>query len=734
MFRVVTLLVTIGFVLGACLLALGQMSDPFYSGDTSRSEAFARIIRDARRSGPVRVIVGIRSSFVPEGWLAEGDIVRQRSRIRRGQRSAVAALQRFGVSDVMQFEFIPFFACAVDAAALEWMRDNPEISSVQKDVAIVPGLVESIPIVGAAPAWSAGFSGNGQTVAILDTGVDKNHSFLTGRVISEACYSGSAGASLCPGGVTASTAVDSGLNCPVSIDGCGHGTHVAGIAAGRGTSFNGVAKDANIIAIQIFSVINVPSGSPILVGGESDMLNALERVRTLAGTMNNIAAVNLSLQTGEQFTTNCDGAHAATKAAIDNLLSLKIATIVASGNSGFTSALTSPACISTAVSVGSTDDGSLGTTADAVSSFSNSSNLLHLLAPGQWINSSVPGNVFENEWGTSMAAPHVAGAFAVLRQRRPSAHVNEIRDTLLATGQPITDSRNSIVKPRINVFDALQMTARKTVYDYDGDGKSDVSTFRPEDGVWYLNRSTAGVVGLQWGTSTDKLAPADYDGDAKTDVAVYRPSEGRWYIFNSSTSTFSSAIWGAATDIPTPSDYDNDGRADIAIFRPSDGTWWLSRTTVGTIVYQFGTSGDHPVVGDYDGDGSADIAAFRPSTGVWYIFRSTLGPIGYQFGVGTDKVAPSDYDGDGKTDIAVYRPSEGRWYIVNSASPTYPAYLFGASTDIPTPADYDGDGKADIAIFRPSDGNWWINRTTAGLIVQQFGQNGDRPTPNAFGN
>jgi hypothetical protein len=119
---------------------------------------------------------------------------------------------------------------------------------------------------------------------------------------------------------------------------------------------------------------------------------------------------------------------------------------------------------------------------------------------------------------------------------------------------------------------------------------------------------------------------------------------------------------------------------------------------------------------------------------VWYIFRSTAGPIGYQFGVGTDKVAHADYDGDGKTDIAVYRPSEGKWYIANSGSPTYPVYQFGVATDIPAPGDYDGDGRADIAIFRPSDGNWWIDRTTAGLIVQQWGQNDDKPTPNAYGN
>lgn len=272
------------------------------------------------------------------------------------------------------------------------------------------------------------------------------------------------------------------------------------------------------------------------------------------------------------------------------------------------------------------------------------------------------------------------------------------------------------------------------VADYDGDGKTDLSVFRPSTGVWTLRRSTAGETGLAWGISTDKITPADFDGDAKTDVAVYRPSEGRWYIFNSATSSFTSIIWGASTDIPAPGDYDGDGRADASIFRPSDGNWWLNRTTAGSLTTQFGQNGDVPTVGDYDRDGKSDIGIFRPSNGLWFIRRSLVGDLGFQFGLGTDKVAQADYDGDGRTDIAVYRPSTGQWFIANSGTPTFQTIVFGAPTDIPVPGDYDGDGRADIAIFRPSDGNWWLSRTTAGQTTIQFGQNGDRPTPNAFGN
>jgi hypothetical protein len=110
------------------------------------------------------------------------------------------------------------------------------------------------------------------------------------------------------------------------------------------------------------------------------------------------------------------------------------------------------------------------------------------------------------------------------------------------------------------------MPARPAAFDYDADGRSDISVFRPSSGAWYLQQSTAGVFGMEFGYGTDKIAPADYDGDSRTDIAVYRPGTGIWYIYNSSTSTVSYNIFGLADDSPTPADYDGDGRADVRSF------------------------------------------------------------------------------------------------------------------------------------------------------------------------
>ncbi len=422
-------------------------------------QQFGALRMKALSAGTVRVIVEMRTSFQPEGDLRTvGAVQKQRRDIASSQENLLRETPGILNDSVKRFEFVPYLAFETSIAGLDHLRTSADVTNIFEDVALPATLAESVPLIGAPAAWAAGFSGAGQTVAILDTGVDKTHSFLAGKVVSEACYSTSSFAqsssSVCPGGVSESTSSGSGLNCSGSVPGCDHGTHVAGIAAGKGSSFSGVARDANIIAIQVFSRFDsfstCSSGAPCALSFTSDQIKGLERVFALRSTFN-IASVNMSLG-GGQFSSNCDSQPH--KAAIDNLRSVGIATVIASGNDGFKSAISAPGCISSAISVGSTGDGSGATGLNAVSSFSNSSSFLNLLAPGNLIRSSVPGNGFANFQGTSMATPHVAGAWAVLKSKSPGASVSEVYAALRDTGLQVTDT-NGITKPRIRVDAAV---------------------------------------------------------------------------------------------------------------------------------------------------------------------------------------------------------------------------------------------------------------------------------------
>jgi CSLREA domain-containing protein len=276
-------------------------------------------------------------------------------------------------------------------------------------------------------------------------------------------------------------------------------------------------------------------------------------------------------------------------------------------------------------------------------------------------------------------------------------------------------------------------------FDFDGDGKTDASIFRPSDGTWWYTRSSDGQVPVfQFGQSTDTIAAADFTGDGKTDVAFFRPSTGQWFVLRSEDSAFYAFPFGTNGDIPMPADYDGDGKADAAVFRPSTGTWFILRSSDGQVSFvQLGIPGDQPIAADYDGDGKADPAIFRPNganpgASEWWIQRSRDGLLAFQFGTPTDKAVPGDYTGDGKADIAFFRPSTGFWYVLRSEDFNFFAFPFGTTGDIPVPGDYDGDGKFDAAVFRPSASTWYLNRSTAGVQIISFGLPTDQPVPNAY--
>jgi len=449
----------------------------------AREASLDRLQTTAELAGTVPIIVQLRTETLPPiGPLrgAAGGIVEAQHRLTRRTRGIARAQDRFAAAladrsaRLSHYRYLPLTALSADSDTLRRLRRMPEVLNISEDRPHRPLLNSSVPHMGGTLADTQGYTGAEWAVAIIDTGVQTSHPAFAGRVLpqTEACFSGSgigsgsgvatgsgsvAIRSLCPNLTPCmgtrypeNTACGPGAGVACSEHGsCWHGTHVAGIALGDHSIYRGVASGAALIPIQVFVIQDDD-----LVAYDSDIIAGLEHVLALSQDGRAIAAVNLSLG-GDTYasTPQCDLESAATKTAIDALRAAGIVTVIAAGNNAGKTAISTPGCISSAVSVGAADDG------DLIPYFSNLAPALSLFAPGVSITSAVLNNGLRSASGTSMAAPHVAGAFAVLRQKASETLLEPGIDQFVAalrlTGTPITYGTNAFTTPRVQLDAAL---------------------------------------------------------------------------------------------------------------------------------------------------------------------------------------------------------------------------------------------------------------------------------------
>ncbi|MFM9857661.1 S8 family serine peptidase [Pseudoxanthobacter sp. M-2] len=429
---------------------------------SGRGGAVSDLTAQARRQGRIKVIVGLDVAM-SDDEITPMAAAREKASLKSVQDAVIANVfnRRTRTAsgpasgeepDVRRYETIPYLAMTVTPSELERLIADGRVTTIQEDVPVPPTLAQSVPLIQGDITRTAGFTGRGVAVAVLDTGVDIKHPTFGTRIKSEACFSSTVSGqskSVCPKGVQESTKTGSGKNCKTNIFGCDHGTHVASIVASGGSGIRGVAPKANLIAIQVFSRFDNQGDcgsapAPCVLSFNSDQLAGLERVFKLRSKYT-IASINMSLG-GGQFFAHCDNNNPAFTKMVKKLRKNGIATVIAAGNNGFNGSISSPACVSAAVAVGST------TKQDVVSGFSNHSLLVDVMAPGSDITAAVPGGSGVKS-GTSMATPHIAGAFAVLKQSVPAATAKEIEQVIKLTGLVV--ARNGVAKPRVLLNDAL---------------------------------------------------------------------------------------------------------------------------------------------------------------------------------------------------------------------------------------------------------------------------------------
>lgn len=395
------------------------------------------------------------------------------------------------------FQATPGFAMRANAREIAALRATDGVIAVYEDRPEPLLLQDSTTLIGADDVWAQSVEGTGYAIAILDSGVENEHPMTASAITASACFNQivpGVSTSNCPGGVaqlTSLTSASAGDSCVEAVldptngtNGCFHGTHVGSTAAGRTTSLSsgpiaGVAREADLIAVNVFARFPASQCGPgattfCIQSWTSDQIAALDWLYANRASLN-LASINMSLGGGQNF-SSCDSSDPRTT-VINNLRSAGIATVIASGNNGFTNSVSTPACISSAITVGAT------TKTDAVASYSNASSLIDVLAPGSSITAAwqseepapgqnciaagtprAPGpdgfcHWFSGSSGTSMATPHVAGAFALLKDAFPSASVTDIELALESTGVSILDSRNGQTYPRIQVDAAYAQLA-----------------------------------------------------------------------------------------------------------------------------------------------------------------------------------------------------------------------------------------------------------------------------------
>jgi hypothetical protein len=416
-----------GCVDGSSLLLAG-MSPEVQS--KASADLLERVLADIERQAPRPLIIGLAASAVESVAGQLGPERLDAARIMDFARVKADVQRDLGSDFVVEEEYeqLPITVGTVTStSALVALLEDPRVTVIDEVRQLFASDVDSLGLIGQPTALAGGKDGAGTSVAVIDTGADYTLPAF--------------GSCTAPGVPSASCRVvvaqDFGADDNVRDDGSLHGTNVAGIVAQT-------APGTRILALDVFEGAAASTTS---------VLAAIDFVIAHRAAYN-VAALNLSLGYGA-FTAPC--AQDPLAIALSTARSAGILASVATGNDSFLNATSSPACAPAAVSVGAVYDANVGgvsyglcadpvTAADRVACFSNSASFVTVLAPGAVVTAAGVSMT-----GTSQAAPHVAAGIAILKGAFPSETPDAVVARLKTTGRLVTDARNGLALPRIDL-------------------------------------------------------------------------------------------------------------------------------------------------------------------------------------------------------------------------------------------------------------------------------------------
>ncbi len=586
-------------------------------------------------------------------------------------------------------------------------------------------------------------TGVGTHIFIMDTGLRATHTDFAGRVGVGRNFDGGP---------------------PNATNDChGHGTHVAGTAAGRNF---GVAKGATVHAVKVNTGCT----------GQVPVQNAIGAMNWIAGQLIGgqvpNAVVDISLGWVIAFTPPADVL--ALETAINNAINAGVVVVVAAGNSNTNACTVTPARVPQAITVGST------TSTDARSGFSNIGTCVDLFAPGSSIVSAgiANDNAQATLSGTSMASPHVAGIVALNREFNPAATPAAIRNLIVgdATAGVLTGIGAGSPNLLAHWFEFLYWNYlsgnsgsgrihwwnigsadRYVAGDFTGDGADDLLAVNPNGwhhtmryvaGNWqWIQGNGSGQIALWSISANDRYVAGDFNGDGRDEVLAINPVTG-WHHtmrYNGSSWQWISgsgggqiALWGLSTnDRYVVGDFNADGRDELLAINPVTGwhhvmrfngsAWqWVSGNGGGQIAWWNLGSADSYVAGKFAGGTRDQLLALNPNGwhhlmqyngSVWqFQAGSGSGQIGW-WNIGSgDRYVAGDFDADGRDELLAiqhgngwshtmrYNGSSFQFVAGNGGGGRMAFWLYG-SADRYLAGNFSGGTRDLLMAINPN--GWW---------------------------